>query len=987
MGAPEEAGPARAVTGEPLTFLGLPREVQKAIIAQCEQVELVCLSLVSKHFRDLAAAQLYRNFNIVFPDDEEQGYDSPVDGLSGGFDAFVTSDYDYTRHLREISLDTQTTGDKAEILYKPYQFHLSCGKFMNTLLLLTLRKSKSLESFRWNIRVELSRPVYKALHEIETLKDVHIRFQVGRSLYVPPPPLPHKTESPKSGSTQSNTHPPNAGTGGGSQMPAFGGQPPLQTIYNATSLTPVTAMTSSGLPASVAKSSSRAVTNNTEFVQGPPTLSGFKKLRSLAVLDMDTLDAVEEIQACIRNSSSTLTTLKLSFSEHLASQARKPPPEAELDDSDPDDEFQVVPGPPHPLPYVDNNLSLPVRLDPVETRKSQEAVLGKIFDVEALLAKKPPRRACSKDQDKKKETSDTKQPQGQPATPDHAKEFFTKIAEVSSRLNDLQLGQPGGPTDARVKQQEILDLIVSATRRYVASVEGKPSTEGASLPVVGPIDIPGCGRTQGQISAGSSSAAEGCSAEKTIAVPESHISGASSSKDQDPKPEDVNIEEPEGQLVLDAQDDPNTSPPAETTVPDGEILETAGSADVPQQAEQCPSGGGAPEVHKETGSSHAQLQKAGRHVGENGIAVTGKRAIPAVPPGETTTNSQNDGRIREYIRATRGIGLTSLNVYLVPVKASVLSKAIDLRVLRNITLLNVGPQQPIWALFSKENKLQPLPLRSIFTDNVSSALLNFVSGLQELREFLIMERDHKYKPESFAAKTTTTIDQIRRLVLKKHLPTLKRLMIKNMDSMDWDIDEHTIGLICRKGKALEELAISMNIRAIHALMQNMGGLANLLALHVIHLRNEDTCVWVMRETKKFLIDNLSHHRHMKLEWISIDDDDRLERIVRSTDKSKKDKDGKGKGKEQPTGNGLFGSHGHGPAFNNTHYDDTFPLSTTPEWPDAGDESCSEDDSDDYDEDDDGTKRPRMTLSTEEGTRFFDITGVRIFEKDVVSGRL
>lgn len=670
-------------------------------------------------------------------------------------------------------------------------------------------------SSRWNIRVELSRPVYKALHDIETLKDVHIRFQVGRSLYVPPPPLPHKAESAKSSSTQSNTHSPNAGTGGGSQMPAFGGPPPLQTIYDAASLAPVVVMTGTGPPASAAKSSSRAVTNNTEFVQGPPTLSGFKKLRSLAVLDMDTLDAVEEIQACIRNSSSTLTTLKLSFSEHLASQARKPPPEAELDDSDPDDEFQVVPGPPHPLPYVDNNLSMPVRPhDPVETRKSQEAVLGKIFDVEALLAKKPPKRACSRDQDKKKEAGDTKQPQAQSATPDYAKEFFTKIAEVSSRLNDLQLGQPGAPTDARVKQQEILDLVVAATRRYVASVEGKPTAEGASLPVVGSTNFSGYGRAQDQISTGSSSVAEGSSAEKTLAVPKSHISGTSSSKDQDPKPEDVNIEEPEGQLVLDAQDDPNTSTPPETTMPDGEILETAGSTDVPQQAEQCPSGGGAPEMHKETGSSHSQLQKAGRHVGENGVAVTEKRAILAVPPGEVTTNSPSDGRMREYIRATRGIGLTSLSVYLVPVKASVLSKAIDLRVLRNITLLNVGPQQPIWALLAKENKLQPLPLRSIFTDNVSSALLNFVSQLQELREFLIMERDHKYKPESFAAKTTTTIEQIRRLVLRKHLPTLKRLMIKNMDSMDWDIDEHTIGLICRKGKVLEELAISMNIRAI-----------------------------------------------------------------------------------------------------------------------------------------------------------------------------
>ena len=72
----------------------------------------------------------------------------------------------------------------------------------------------------------------------------------------------------------------------------------------------------------------------------PPTISGFKGLESLCVLDIDSLDVVPEIQACVQNSASTLKKLKLSFSDTLGMQARKPHVEADPNDSD-DDEFQA----------------------------------------------------------------------------------------------------------------------------------------------------------------------------------------------------------------------------------------------------------------------------------------------------------------------------------------------------------------------------------------------------------------------------------------------------------------------------------------------------------------------------------------------------------------------------------------------------------------------------------------------------------------------
>src|SRR4051812_47840070 len=98
----------------PRTLLGLPHEILKEIVRHCSQSDLICLSLASKDCHELAAMQLYRNFHIVFPDEEDPAFDSPIDGLAGGLDTFVSSDYDYAKHLRDLSLDTLSAGDKAE---------------------------------------------------------------------------------------------------------------------------------------------------------------------------------------------------------------------------------------------------------------------------------------------------------------------------------------------------------------------------------------------------------------------------------------------------------------------------------------------------------------------------------------------------------------------------------------------------------------------------------------------------------------------------------------------------------------------------------------------------------------------------------------------------------------------------------------------------------------------------------------------------------
>lgn len=145
---------------------------------------------------------------------------------------------------------------------------------------------------------------------------------------------------------------------------------------------------------------------------------------------------------------------------------------------------------------------------------------------------------------------------------------------------------------------------------------------------------------------------------------------------------------------------------------------------------------------------------------------------------------------------------------------------------------------------------------------------------------------------------------------------------------------------------------------------------NLRALHIINLRNDDTCVWVMRETKRFVIDNLSHYPELKLEWLAIDDDERVERILRlkDTPKEKKGKSAKSKGKEKAV------------PLTSLPNGDHFPVLTL-ENLDLGSES-DEDDEEEFNGPDSMPK-----IETIDNIHFYDVWGVRIFKREVVTGRL
>lgn len=119
----------------------------------------------------------------------------------------------------------------------------------------------------------------------------------------------------------------------------------------------------------------------------------------------------------------------------------------------------------------------------------------------------------------------------------------------------------------------------------------------------------------------------------------------------------------------------------------------------------------------------------------------------------------------------------------------------------------------------------------------------------------------------------------------------------------------------------------------------------------------------MREVKKFLVDNLAHYPDMKLEWIAIDEDERVERIIRYTDPPKKDKKTKSKDKGKAVATSAVGT-------------DQFPVLAVEGWDIPGSES---------DDEDEGDTRPK--IETLDNIHFYDVYEVRIFRKDIVSGKL
>jgi hypothetical protein len=606
------------------------------------------------------------------------------------------------------------------------------------------------------------------------------------------------------------------------------------------------------------KLSTKIHQNNAKYLlpsikQVPPTLSGFRGLKTLAILDLDTLDYTSEIKTCLRNSCATLSSLKLSFSDALANKSRKPPPEIMSDDdSDQEDEFGQVglpPGlPPPPPGHGPSGIADPngpsKAIKALEEKKNQEGFLAKIFGMESAAALKP----------KTTPTVDS-----EPETISIAelrKKFLKTLAPVTLKLfSSANDSDCLGPDEAEVL--EIIRKFAQIQDTFEKPKDGQIPQQAASVgsstakatPASSSASLDGRTESDALMSGGTDE--PGLFDEPTIKKKKEHIDSEVSN------PDDIDVEEPECQeLAFDAEPtslEVSTEPAEERSSegkPDAGLTDSSinnfnwanqsqvleshrairnSTQEIMDEAEKLKKrieqlkadliSGKTTEDYTNVELTTAEKAYAtyNRHLDEvtRDLQDLGDHVEDITNKAQNTKAAGNQStEMSDYVRNTRGLTLTTLAIYLIPIRASILSRAFDLSVLRSVTLLNVGYQTPFWNIMARENKLSPLPLHKIHTDNVTLPFLTFVSQLDTLTELFLLERTLKARVETTTAKTTVTIDQIRRVVLKRHAATLKILMIRNDAGTEWDMNVKTAMLLCQRAKALEELAVSFGVRTM-----------------------------------------------------------------------------------------------------------------------------------------------------------------------------
>ncbi|CAD6570780.1 MAG: hypothetical protein ASARMPREDX12_009169 [Alectoria sarmentosa] len=334
------------------------------------------------------------------------------------------------------------------------------------------------------------------------------------------------------------------------------------------------------------------------------------------------------------------------------------------------------------------------------------------------------------------------------------------------------------------------------------------------------------------------------------------------------------------------------------------------------------------------------------------------------PPAEETPTltMSSDEAMQSYIRATHGLQLEELSLEWVPLKASIVARALDLSVLKRLTLLEVGPQDAFWTLLVRlQSATQITAFKSIHTDNVSLSFVKFLATFEGLEELFMLERNKKQAAEP-EPESTVTISTIRKDALRKHMSTLQRLSLRNERNEQWDVDPRTLRSLALKGTKLRELAFSLSLKTYHVLMQLLSHFKSLHAIHIITLRTTDRSVQLPSESISYAVDNLSHCPEMKLRYIAMINQvvaletkpDHFRRHLKAVMDRHKDKKGKGKAPAE-TSLGLF-----------------IP---------AADDSGSDDVDDILADMGAGETKLKFT------TRFVDVKNVKIFSKEVRGGKL
>lgn len=683
---------------------------------------------------------------------------------------------------------------------------------------------------------------------MDSLKTVQIRMQAGESYYKPPPPLPFPVNQ--------TVDPPSNWWSPG--LPASSHQSGISYAQPESAASALHASHhESNAPSGQDKSA-----NLGPHPKPPPTFSGLKNLRSLRVLEMDELDILDELRVCVRNSSSTLTDLQLSFSDSLAQRTRRA--NLHLDDSDAEEDFLETSIP----------SSAPGKLTRLEDeRKAQEAALPRILDVEPKLLKKRnmPSISESGPSSAVRPSLEDTRPDSPPNDP--KAEFLSSITDVFRRLTLAQTNTG----DSATAHEDALEAVTQLAQKYAdgghvpSHVNQKPSQTDTDMPV-SVFELPSANKTCGpatiptlnpdshldlDINQHSADLAVTTSSFESLdntaflfSTEESH--GNSDGIDTNRhSTADNGTDRSNGTSSLreDRCGSSNSSVSASPNQPSGShgqiSLNAKTSEDIfdvlawQEKIDKLLEEMEKLRAEQEQILAHMNMvetdgsQSANDHLDHHAARAAAfdrkicsleaevkgiKDRIAALARTSNSTGAEAPTpAIHEYVRETRGISLKSLGIHQIPVKASVLSRALNLSCLHELTLLNVGSQDGIWSELIHENRKQPLSLRKVFTDHVSSTFLQCMLVLPELHELYMLKHCTKHRPEPDFPQVPVTLKKIRQ-VLYRHMPTIRRLMIKDdSNASDWDINEKTMVLICKSGLKLEELAISMSIYAVVSL--------------------------------------------------------------------------------------------------------------------------------------------------------------------------
>ncbi|EPE09950.1 f-box domain-containing protein [Ophiostoma piceae UAMH 11346] len=217
----------------------------------------------------------------------------------------------------------------------------------------------------------------------------------------------------------------------------------------------------------------------------------------------------------------------------------------------------------------------------------------------------------------------------------------------------------------------------------------------------------------------------------------------------------------------------------------------------------------------------------------------------------------------DYARSRRRLTLHTLGLERIVVNASVLSRGIDLATLQSITLLDIGSQVPVWELFARVNKTQPLALSSIHTNHVSKPFLRFVSQLPKLSHiYLAYSKFAEPRDENEQGGPKCSLRDIRRCILKKHAATLQTISVHGRGDSDWYMDITTLALLAQRCQQLEELAVSMTMEKYSTFLTLLPQFTSLVALHISHLNGGYTA-------KDSLLGVLGNNPQLVLEYMRV----------------------------------------------------------------------------------------------------------------------